>query len=690
MQHSRSRRALAIVALATGVAFAASADAAPISKCNAAKKKCIGKYVAAVLGCHAKAEGKGVAVASACVSKAVAKITGGGKGCFDKNDAKVGNDCSTTGNAPQQLAEADALIADVVKAVDPAYPTPTLTKCGAARKKCAGKKAAGLLACAAKANKDGNGDPACAPKVSDKFGGAKGCDVNALVKGSDCLGTATTAELETRIDAYRDAADFSIDYVGPPCGDGLIEPGEFCDPNGLNNPQAQCGTDFACVGCNCACPTRIHFVGLPNDPATQLDVGWTGLAHRSPIVSNGDVTVAVSGCAGSTRPCGQCNLSGPIPNVGAGELESQRCTNDTSIQCTTDAPCLGGGGTCQFYFGTPLALSSGGVGTCVVNQFASPLIGTANIESGESYSVVLLQSSVFTGPTDNPCPRCLGDATINDGVQGGTCIDGPRGGLACDGNGTVPSRPDFGVTSLDCPPPSANNVANLSIDLSNGTDPIVKTLSATSPNCGDGSGQKCLCETCNNATADPCSSNADCLAVGATVCGGRRCFGGPNNGGECNNNSACPGGGLCARAGQPSQPSACLDDSSTPGVFDCSDTAPVDQEGECIAGPVTKTCSVASGHGQRACGTNDDCGGGAGTCQAANRACFLTGGFTGTVGTNTLIGNGVEDPASLDVSKPILASVYCVAPTAAAAVNVVAGLPGPSRLTLRGVATGHP
>jgi hypothetical protein len=300
---------------------------------------------------------------------------------------------------------------------------------------------------------------------------------------------------------------------------------------------------------------------------------------------------------------------------------------------------------------------------------------------------------VFTGPTDDPCPRCVGDATINDGTQGGTCDSGPRVNLACDGNGTIASRPDFGVTSLDCPPPPANNVANLSIDLSNGTDPVVKTLTAASPTCGDGSGERCLCDTCNSAAAEVCSSNADCPDPDGPIgpiCGGRRCIGGTNDGAACTNNTECPTG-VCGRPGEPSKPSACLDDTTTPGIHDCVDTGLVDGEGECTAGPVTKTCSVASGHGQRACGSDPDCGGGANSCQAANRPCFLTGGFNARVGTNTLIANGVEDPAdSLDVSRPILASVYCVAPTAAATVNVVAGLPGPSRLTLRGIATGHP
>jgi hypothetical protein len=229
----------------------------------------------------------------------------------------------------------------------------------------------------------------------------------------------------------------------------------------------------------------------------------------------------------------------------------------------------------------------------------------------------------------------------------------------------------------------------LPIDLSNSTDLVTKTLSVDSPNCGDGSGEKCLCDTCNNPAQTPCENNADCTAVGATVCGGRRCLGGTNDGNPCNNVSACPNGGLCGRPGEPSKPSACLDDTSTVGQLDCSDTGPVDGEGECTSGPVTKTCSVASGHGQRACGSDLDCGGGAGSCVAANRPCFLTGG-TILVGSGTLTAQGVEDPPVNDVSHPTLAAVFCVGPTTAGAVNTVAGLPGPGRVTIRGTALGLP
>ncbi len=482
------------------------------------------------------------------------------------------------------------------------------------------------------------------------------------------------------------------------CGNNVLDPGEDCDlsagvtcATGSNTSAA-----FICSGsCTCSCPSTVTFSGDATAPESLLDTGWTGISHRAPIIANGDVTIQVTSCPGSSRPCGVCNVAGPIenPNAGTGQLHTRRCSNDSSIKCTTNAPCLGGGGTCEYYFGSTLPLAAGGVGTCVVNMFNGPLSGTANIETGQAVTNANLTARVYTGPTDNPCPRCSDVGGINDGVNGGTCDDGPRVGLACDANGFVPGRPDFGRTSLDCPPSAGVLAATLPIDLSNATAPVTKTLSATSPNCGDGSGEKCLCETCNNAAATVCDDNADCIAVGATICGGRRCIGGTNNGGICNNNSACPGMpvGICGRAGEPSKSSACLDDTSTPpGTLDCVDSSPVDQEGECTGGPVTKTCSVASGHGQRSCGVDADCGGGLGTCVAGNRACFLTGGFSAKIGTNTLIAVGMADAPMNDVASPTLAAVFCTGPTTAAAVNAVAGLPGPGRVTIKGTAVGAP
>ena len=44
-------------------------------------------------------------------------------------------------------------------------------------------------------------------------------------------------------------------------------------------------------------------------------------------------------------------------------------------------------GTCEFYFGAPLPLVAGGVGTCVVNQFNGAVSGTANVETGDAVTM---------------------------------------------------------------------------------------------------------------------------------------------------------------------------------------------------------------------------------------------------------------------------------------------------------------
>ncbi|MBP1690493.1 MAG: hypothetical protein H6Q34_1066, partial [Deltaproteobacteria bacterium] len=121
-----------------------------------------------------------------------------------------------------------------------------------------------------------------------------------------------------------------------------------------------------------------------------------------------------------------------------------------------------------------------------------------------------------------------------------------------------------------------------------------------------------------------------------------------------------------------------------------TDTAPVDGEGQCAQGPIDNNCSVASGHAQRGCSGDGDCGGGAGSCVSLNRNCFLTGGFSGVNGTNTLTAVGMADTPMADTSNPTIAAVFCVGPTGAAAVNSVSGLPGPGRTTIKGSALGRP
>jgi hypothetical protein len=154
----------------------------------------------------------------------------------------------------------------------------------------------------------------------------------------------------------------------------------------------------------------------------------------------------------------------------------------------------------------------------------------------------------------------------------------------------------------------------------------------------------------------------------------------------------------CARSGEATRPAACLDNTAANGnpnsVFECAD-GDADGEGECTNGPTDKNCSLASGHAQRGCLGDADCGGAPGSCQVFPRGCFLTGGGTfqpaGTLdGSDTLTAVGEADPPVNDVSNPTLGAVFCVGPTGSSSINNVAGLPGPARVTIKGTAQGLP
>src|SRR5262249_29016168 len=154
------------------------------------------------------------------------------------------------------------------------------------------------------------------------------------------------------------------------------------------------------------------------------------------------------------------------------------------------------------------------------------LTGTANVETGTLAPTFDLTWRLYTGlSTDHPCPRCLGDGTSNDGIMGGTCNDGPRVNLACDANGSVPGFPDFGTESLDCPMPPGSLIGTTPIHVAATTSGSALTISSASPNCTGGvTSLHCACETCNDATGNPCASNADCPTN--HICGGKRCIGG--------------------------------------------------------------------------------------------------------------------------------------------------------------------
>jgi hypothetical protein len=692
------KAALGAAALAGVLALGTSAHAYLTSfpttgKCLTAKVKTEGKGAGGYISCYGKAASKGADLDPLCLGKASLKITV----AFGKLDAKVPSICTIPGDGVARDADT-AAFASLLNSLAGSK----LGKCDAGKQKLVGKYLAGIAGCYAKAAGAKvppgvvvNTPLGCTDKLKTKFLAA----VAKAEIGLDCSQYLQGAALMAAADGYLDGQtcklgpDATVCGTTPPgtCGNTLNDPGELCDASAPSAGWAKCGPDFACVDCNCGCPNKVEFTGNASAPESILDTGWTGISHRAPIVSDGTASIYLSGSS-FFRPCGTRTVSGPVAN-GAGQIANQRCTNDTSIHCTGNALCTPGGGTCKFFFGSNLPLAAGGIAVCAVNQFNGAVSGTANVETGDAFTVANLTSRVYNGvsPLNNPCPRCAGVDTKNDGVKAGTCDSGPRSGLTCDGNGAVPNRLDFGTTSLDCPPDPLQLIATLPIDLTNATGPVTKTLSATSPNCGDGSGRKCLCDTCNNLAQQPCTSNADCIAFGATICGGKRCLGGTNPGAACANTSECPGGGTCGRPGAGTRPNGCEDDTSIPGDGTICQNIGGD-EGVCPDGPQDGNCSLASGHPQRGCTTPTevtDCGG-AGTCGFANRICFLTGGLSASIGTNTLTATGMADLPVADTSNPTLGSVFCVGPTGLAAVNNVSGLPGPGRTTIKGAAKGHP
>jgi len=373
------------------------------------------------------------------------------------------------------------------------------------------------------------------------------------------------------------------------------------------------------------CPVAVEVVG--NSGAKKvLDSGWSGLAHNATVVSDGKLTFAAA-CPTTTRPCDVCTISGPIANSkpNAGDIDSHRCSNDSSIKCSDNTPC--GSGTCVFYFGAPLPLSAGGINTCVSNQVVGAVAGTANVETGVFQTTINLRSSVYNQTNSgDPCPKCNGDGASNDGIAAGTCLGGARNGQSCDVNGTSPI-PSFGKTSLDCPPEGLISALSISLDGSSGTE--TRTLDNSSFACtgviGANPPPKCFC---------------------------------------------------MAQGSEPTQPNACIDDTSTPDL-PCVALAGSPTKGECETFVGDRLCSPAETF--RGCTSNDDCTAPGDTCIAQLRPCYLDNGKVG----GSVTAKGLADPPDDNgVSNPTFAALFCIPPVAQGAINKAGGLPGLGRIEL--------
>jgi hypothetical protein len=241
---------------------------------------------------------------------------------------------------------------------------------------------------------------------------------------------------------------FTIGQGSPDCGGvGLTNPpsqppfsGAVTDGNG--------GT-LGSLGAGCLYAGNVPGLRLPDGAQAKLDV--VGLSLLPPAVT-------LAGSEG-TGPFDCTKGAGPDRNCVNGAPGS-----DGNGACTSDSDC-GALGACVLrancYFGPPIPLALGVLGSCVVNAFLTDLCGQVSLLPPRASLATALEARVFlTGNLASPCPRC----------EGGLCNGGERQGEACTPVGTQ-------GTTLECPPAASTYLSSLRVvipELTTGTS----TLSA--------------------------------------------------------------------------------------------------------------------------------------------------------------------------------------------------------------------
>jgi cysteine-rich repeat protein len=205
------------------------------------------------------------------------------------------------------------------------------------------------------------------------------------------------------------------------CGDGRLQAGEQCD-DGNGSDTDDCRTDCTTGPGGETCQDgTLTLTNINSD----LDLGWTGMGHHQFAVELTSLTGALD-CAGTT--------------------------------CVVDGTAMAGAA-----YLSPLPLSVGGVGMCILSTVTEGPTGTFDCTSGCTDLALSLSWSVFLRQdVAQPCPVCLGDNEANDGQANGTCsADAASPGAACDVSGVSQIFPP---TSHDCLP-SGIPVGTIPIDL---------------------------------------------------------------------------------------------------------------------------------------------------------------------------------------------------------------------------------
>ena len=409
-----------------------------LSKCSAGKKKCVGNLAKGLLGCINKAIGKNLSVDPLCVTKANDKYTGGidaTKGCFAKLEAKVPNDCLTTGDSADLQSKTAAFAADV-------------------------------------ASEEAN--PAACPALLDFTTGVGGgtCGdarnaANAVVKTLHCGGLNIGGGASTVGEGPSPDGSTNRFLLA---GAGSCTIGATTAAPAVNSTQPDCTN----TGCNFGAPLEIPNPSLPNLTTCVLNTfsaaasGTLDMATGQ-SATNTSLTSTTYLTGNLAQPCPRCRhdaggtgaiLSGSPSSPATGFCDrgpraTMACTTTNSIGLTRD--CLTGG------VGAPPKDCQPGVpghDGCVDGTIVGPIA----VDLGTPTTPLTTGTSTKTNATGTFCPGQGGTPGSNGCFNQPTCVTitetGSPGGPITP-NVSAPAK----LASVFCIAATANGLVNFAADL---------------------------------------------------------------------------------------------------------------------------------------------------------------------------------------------------------------------------------
>jgi hypothetical protein len=200
---NRARWALAVLAVVAVGASPAQAEDVTVSRCTAAKVRCVMGYthvcgVQGVLGqlkCYQSATLKGRFVDLACINRTFDKITD----CFRDAERRYG-DCLTTNDVVAIHDRIETFVVDSVARVTPGFPYPIVSRCSAGKQQTIAEATVAKLECYEDAfrREPGTVEPACyaRPEAQYAYQFAK------LEANGGCLTEGDATVLEENLDAF--------------------------------------------------------------------------------------------------------------------------------------------------------------------------------------------------------------------------------------------------------------------------------------------------------------------------------------------------------------------------------------------------------------------------------------------------------------------------------------------------------